>query len=101
MSSFRPLNENELTAIKSALAKKKIPESHPFVTAPNLVEVSYENIQGGFCVCIVKTPVNMTYGYLIFRGASRRSYKDTRNSLRGEMLAFNRAVLYSRGVELT
>lgn len=101
MNTFRLLNENELTAIKSAMAKKKIPESHPFVTAPNLAEVSYENIQGGFCVCIVKTPIGIENGYLVYRGASRRSYKDARNVLRGEMLAFNRAILYSRGVELT
>lgn len=102
-SKFRPLNANETIAIGSAYAKGKIPESHPLLNPNVTTLVSYENMQGGFCVCVVIIPKSSysEYGYLVYRGASRRSYKDPRKPIRGEMLAFNRAILYSRPVELS
>ena len=104
-SAFRPLNENEIAAIQSAHVKGKMPDCHPLLrptlSTPTLV--SYENMQGGFCVCVVIVPKSsyQEHGYLVYRGASRRSYKDPRKPIRGEMLAFNRAILYSRPVELS
>lgn len=96
-TSFRPLNENELKAIMYAVQKGKIKDNHPVFQDANVVKVSYEKMQGGFCVCVLIVP---TFGY-IYRGASRRSYKDPRKPIRGEMLAFSRAILYSRPVELS
>ena len=104
MSTFRELNENERNAIASARAKGKLLNNHPLnVEETNAVKVSYEKMQGGFCVCVIviqKRFSSNEFGYLIFRGASRRSYKDTPNSIKGEMLAFRRAILFSRPVEL-
>lgn len=97
-TAFRPLNSNETFAIGSALAKCKIPFDHPLADPNLMASVSYENMQGGFCVCIIVIPA---YPHrLVLRGASRRSYKDPRKPIRGEMLAFSRAILYSRPVEL-
>jgi hypothetical protein len=101
-SAFRHLNTNETIAIGSAYAKGKIPESHPLLNPSVDALVSYENMQGGFCVCIIIIPnsPHQESGFTILRGASRRSYKDPRKPIRGEMLAFSRAILYSRPVEL-
>jgi hypothetical protein len=101
---FRYLNSNEITAINSAAVKGKIPESHPLLNPTIDALVSYENMQGGFCVCVIVIPMDGTLSRsstpLVLRGASRRSYKDPRKPVRGEMLAFTRALLYSRPVEL-
>lgn len=103
-NEFRTLNENERKAVGSALMKTRIPETHPLVVGIDLLEVSYEKMQGGFCVCIIRSTFWVgdppKKHYSVFRGASRRSYKDPRNDIRGEMLAFSRALLYSRPVEL-
>lgn len=102
-SSFRPLNENEIKAIQSAVSRNRISLGHPLTSIDN-VKVSYEKMQGGFCICVIVIQKNISspeFGYLIFRGASRRSYKDTRNPIKGQMLAFSRAILYSRPVELS
>lgn len=90
-TSFRPLNEHELLAIKQANTKGKIPDTHPLVVS-DTTRVSYEKMQGGFCVCVViveKSRTSIEFGYLVYRGASRRSYKDPRKPIRGEMLAFS------------
>jgi hypothetical protein len=103
-TSFRPLNEHEIQAVKAYNEKGKIPDTHPLVSSPDSTEVSYEKMQGGFCVCVVmiqKSVSSTEFGYLVLRGASRRSYKDPRKPIRGEMLAFSRAILYSRPVELS
>lgn len=96
-SKFRPLNENERKAITYAVQKGKIKDNHPLFHDAHIARVSYEKMQGGFCVCVI---LLKTFGYL-YRGASRRSYKDTRNDIRGEMLAFSRALLYSRPADLS
>lgn len=54
-TAFRSLNEHELTAIESSLAKRKLDESHPLVTSPENAKISYEFMQGGFCVCLIKS----------------------------------------------
>lgn len=97
-SKFRPLNENEIKAIESAKRKGKIVGPHPILSDGDAT-VSYEKMQGGFCICIIIARYQSKS--FMFRGASRRSYKDTRNDIRGEMLAFSRALLYSRPVEMT
>lgn len=102
-SKFRPLNENEIRAIQSAVTKSKVTIGH-ILEAIDSARISYEKMQGGFCVCVIivqKSLSHPEFGYLILRGASRRSYKDPRNDIRGEMLAFSRALLYSRPVEMT
>lgn len=104
-TSFRPLNEHEIQAIASSRARGKLGHDHPLVLAANLARVSYEKMQGGFCVCVIvyvmPSDIPSDPSYLVLRGASRRSYKDPRKPIRGEMLAFSRAILYSRPVELS
>jgi hypothetical protein len=102
-AEFRLLNENEKAVILKAVQKNRLKLSHPLVEAMDYLRVSYECMQGGFCVCVlvilrsISTP---EYGHIMYRGASRRSYKDPRKPIKGEMLAFSRAVLYSRAVSL-
>lgn len=89
---FRHLNENEKSYIQSAYRKGLVPLDKPLISFLDHLTVSYEQMQGGFCVRIVRI------GYTLYRGASRRSYKDRPNPILGEMLAFKRAILYSRPV---
>jgi hypothetical protein len=104
-TSFRPLNDNEKKALVAIYEKGKLGVDNPFYLSIDRVVVSYERMQGGFCVCIVaisKSIISpLEFGSLVLRGASRRSYKDPRKPIRGEMLAFSRAILYSRPVELS
>lgn len=99
---FRPLNQSEVTAIESLLRKGHLTPDQPIVTRIRDLEVSYESHGGGFCVCLIifKWPVDDNSWYLIWRGASRRSYKDKKNQLRGQMLAFRRAVLFSKPISV-
>lgn len=97
-SKFRPLNDHEEQMITRLIDKGRIHSTDPRATKPS--KVSYESMQGGFCVCtllVYDIPANKTY---LYRGASRRSYKDRRNPVRGKILAFSRAVLYSHAVEI-
>lgn len=107
-TKFHPLSDNEKSCIMAAAKKGRIKADHPLVlylnseranAAPSIL-VSYENMQGGFCVCILELMTIDSGMSVLYRGASRRSYKDARNPIKGEMLAFSRAVLYSRPVEL-
>lgn len=98
-SGFRPLNDNERLAIMSLAKKGKILSDDIRILKSENLLVSYENMQGGFCVCIVEYTDRVAGGdSIVWRGASRRSYKDSRNPVKGEMLAFSRAILYSRPV---
>lgn len=95
-NEFRQLNERESRAI----LKSRLPATHPLRRTATLV--SYENQQGGFCVCVLLAEggEGNRRQKLIFRGASRRSYKDPKNKVRGEMLAFLRAIRCSRPVAI-
>lgn len=113
---FRPLNSMERATILAASTPKKgllhrsrIPANDARVVDIDSLVVSYERMQGGFTICILLLrgqtvedmlgePIDDKYPDLLWRGASRRSYRDARNPVRGEMLAFSRAVLYSRPV---
>lgn len=97
-TEFRPLNENEKAVILKAAKKGRLHMDDARVIDIDAAGVSYEKMQGGFCVCLLTIyhPSNATM--TIYRGASRRSYKDPRKPIKGEMLAFSRAVLYSRPV---
>ena len=104
LKSFRALNDREQQAISSLDGKDKLSKGFPWWRADDM-EVSYEFMQGGFCVCIIflYEPVSKRSLRLveaIFRGASRRSYKDPRNTVKGEMQVFCRALECSRGVEI-
>lgn len=99
-SDFRPLNDNERGVILGARNKLRLPPNDYRFTEIDRLQVSYQNMQGGFCVCIVVLSLSVSLKTIIYRGASRRSYKDRRQQIRGEMLAFSRAVLYSRPVTL-
>lgn len=117
--TFRPLNQMERSTIFAAATPKKgtdpktglpyqsrIPEDDLRAIHHNHLQVSYERMQGGFTICILKlaltsdNPEHPPVTVYLWRGASRRSYKDPRNPVRGEMLAFSRAVLYSRPAAL-
>lgn len=96
---FRPLNELEKGCILAAAKKGKIRAEDPRVERIDKLMVSYEGQQGGFTVCVLMLPPSIARAFdcaAIYRGASRRSYKDARLPVRGEMLAFSRAVLFSR-----
>lgn len=104
-TEFRPLNQREKNVIFAAADKNRIPADDPRLSNYNSLQVSYERMQGGFAVCVLvldsgtglKEDPTKT---LIWRGVSRRSYKDKANPVRGEMLAFSRAILYGRAVTL-
>lgn len=103
-SSFRPLNDRELKTLLHVFAQGRFMSSVTHIPVDDF-EVSYEFMQGGFCVCILilfeqPTPKSPRYITAVYRGASRRSYKDARNTVRGEMQAFSRALLYSHAVEV-
>lgn len=118
--AFRTLNEHEKSTILSAAKKGRLSATDNRVSYLDALEVSYEQMQGGFCVCLIKLDLYSPVGeespiphlpdllkgvrhrhvITVWRGASRRSYKDPRKPIRGEMLAFSRAILYSRGVEV-
>lgn len=106
-SLFRPLNDSEKTLISALVRRRKLGEFDNRSSDYDVLRVSYENMQGGFCVCILifdpsldaHSPVSPEERCL-YRGASRRSYKDSRNQLRGEMMAFRRAVLYSHPITI-
>ncbi len=91
---FRPLSTLEMKTVLHMVQTKKIPEDHTLMHYLDSARVSYENMQGGFCVCII------IVGNILWRGASRRSYKDPRKPIRGELLAFSRALLYSHAIEI-
>lgn len=110
---FRPLNQLEKNLIFAAAPAKKgtnpetglpyqsrIQPEDPRHVHHNHLRVSYETMQGGFTVCVLVLKLweggkeDMTT--YIWRGASRRSYKDRRKPVRGEMLAFSRTIFYSR-----
>lgn len=97
---FRPLNTLEMKTVAHMARTKKIPEYHSLLCCLGLgcAQVSYEYMQGGFCVCIIVLKDGDKT--ILWRGASRRSYKDPRKPIRGELLAFSRALLYSRPVEI-
>lgn len=115
-NEFRLLNPMERATIIAAATPKKgkdpktglphrsrIPASDPRIEHIGELQVSYERMQGGFTVCVL---ILNHYGddlepeVVIWRGSSRRSYRDARNPIRGEMLAFSRTVLYSRPVTI-
>lgn len=87
MNHFRPLNENEIRCLhKHSTYKSPI---DPEIVMQ--IEVAFSRSQGGFTVCNVKCI--LTGGYVVLlSGASRRSYKDKPNTIRGEILAFRRAI---------
>src|SRR5579864_5669789 len=108
MCEFRPLNSMEKDAIAIAVRRGKIPADHELVACDDW-QVSYEKMKGGFCVCVLSRLgrrmgdcIENTYDRycVVYRGASRRCYKDKRNDLFGEMKAFGRAIMYSRAAEL-
>lgn len=105
-TNFRPLNANEKAAILAAAKKGRLRADDPRVEFLDDLVVSYESQQGGFQVALLtfvpgsgRIGVGPLLGTL-YRGASRRSYKDPRNRVKGEMLAFSRAILFSRPTPL-
>lgn len=116
-SEFRPLHPVEKITLTNALTKlRKGREGLRALTGSqlttlltfdnynhisNYLSISYQYLPGGFLVCILMCtiPPDHVTRYM-WRGVSRRSYKDRPNRIRGEMLAFGRAVFYSYGVEI-
>lgn len=107
-SSFRALNMNEQRALNKLREANRLKDARLAIRAQLTedLEVSYQFLQGGFCVCIIvcyEQPARKNsprYIAAVYRGASRRSYKDAPNIVKGEMQSFCRALKCSRGVEL-
>ena len=104
-AEFRPLNHREWDTIAILIRRRKLPESaSPLVLATEdglpVIKVSYETMQGGFCVCVILVSSEESSVFYLYRGASRRSYKDKDKPVRGEMKAFIRTILYSRPQEV-
>lgn len=103
-SEFRPLNSSEWEAITALDQRNKLPDSSvtlaDALSTSSIVQVSYETMQGGFCICVILVPSEESDVFYLYRGASRRSYKDKDNPTRGEMKAFIRAILHSRPKEV-
>ena len=87
---FRKPTDDEFELIQTVCIRN--PPLH-FNHMINNCLISYETLPGGFTVCILVTGREQ-----IYRGVSRRSYKDRHNPIRGRMLALRRAVLYSSPV---
>lgn len=87
MNSFRSLNENEIRCLHKHTTEK----NHIDPELVSEIEVSYSHSQGGFTVCVIKFMLSDGESVL-FVGASRRSYKDKPNKIKGEILAFRRAI---------
>lgn len=103
MCEFRELNDLEKMQINLAVRQGRIPSWHELYTHIDQWRVSYEKMQGGFCICVLVLSIydgHFNELHKIYRGASRRSYKDKRNETFGCMKAFGRAILYSRAAEL-
>lgn len=108
--NFRKLNQAEIDAICRLATRGHVPSDDLRYAMYDKLKVSYERMQGGFTACLLVLDRIEKLGELgeitgqrtitIWRGASRRSYKDVRKPIRGEMLAFRRAVLYSRPVTI-
>lgn len=64
------------------------------------LRVSYERLSGGFCVCVIVAQETKKQTPVIFRGASRQSMHDKPNWIKGDMLAFNRAIRDSKPVTI-
>lgn len=102
-TEFRELNQREKNTIFAAADKNRIPADDLRISDAENLLVSYERMQGGFTVCVLtleRYGSDLEPQVVIWRGVSRRSYKDKPNAIRGEMLAFSRAILYSRAVTL-
>lgn len=99
-TEFRPLNDAEIHALESIIEKG---QEKQILKAEDL-QISYERLSGGFTVCVLiesrragrgKPPVRT-----IFRGASRQSKHDKPNRIKGDALAFNRAIRDSKPVTI-
>ena len=86
---FRLLNSHEITALWNL---------HYWRLNPHTTTVSYESMQGGFCICLIRIVSDHDGTVSLLRGASRRSYEDRRNRVTGEMKAFVRALRYSKPI---
>lgn len=92
-NAFRPLDSFEIQVVESALSRGRLPCADPRSVWIDKLAVSYESLPGGFYVCILMLDTDHP---LLYRGVSRRSYRDKHNSIKGRMLAFSRAILHSR-----
>lgn len=98
---FRKLNSTEREAFASLDFKGKINDK---LHGPDALRVQYINQQddpgnrrnlkslGSFTICCVIDPLNTSLKWV---GVSRRSSKDKPNRVRGNMLAFIRAITSS------
>jgi len=106
-SPFRFLNDAEIAAINHWAARGKLAGDseilRPMIVGRepsslllrDFLRVSYHRTQGGFTICTLSFRYeHPTRGasHEIRTGASRRSFKDAYNPIKGEMLALFRAV---------
>lgn len=99
-NSFRYLNSNELHVLGKLAGIANLLDDQgecPDSIDWDQLTVSYETFPGGFTVCLLAYLVDNGHTF-VWRGASRRSKHDKPNHIKGEILAFKRAVLHSRPV---
>lgn len=92
-SEFRHLNDQEQDAIVAWLNRGKA-TCIEFMSYTQ-TRVSYHRTQGGFTICTLACQYvhpNRGLSVEIRTGASRRSFKDPINPIKGKMLALFRAV---------
>lgn len=93
---FRNLNDNEYHMLSKLSGAGHIPGA---IDWPSLT-VSYETFSGGFTVCLIRFWVTEFQTTYIWRGVARCSHHDKYNKIKGEALAFKKAIMYSWPVEI-
>jgi hypothetical protein len=104
-NAFRPLNDNEFHMLEKLLGIRNLigDAGHiPLSIDWESLNVSYENFAGGFTVCLIRFYVTLDdyQTAFIWRGVSRCARGDRFNKTRAEALAFKRAIVNSRPVEI-
>jgi len=113
VSVFRPLNEAEIVAIgtvRSKTAPEPLSILHKLLIDGNdeyggykdkiSISVCYTRI-AEFTICIII--ITIEEKKILFSGVSRRSQEDTPNVIKGELLAFTRALRANklRGIDIS
>lgn len=86
MSDFRPLSMNEKHCLEKAFPGFNVKMLFSIAD----VSVNYTRFKGGFTIATIRLETEDKIYVSV--GASRRSYKDKPNAIRGEILAFRRAI---------
>lgn len=100
---FCNLNDNEFHMLEKLSGVRNISGDAGHVLSSidwESLKVSYEVFAGGFTVCLICLYVAEYQTAFIWRGVSRCVRGDRFNKTRAEALAFKRAIINSRPVEI-